>query len=611
MSSNADGTPATSTDPDGGQTSYGYNSLHQLTTVTPPTSGSLKPLAYAYDGFGRVATVTDGNGNTLTYTYDLADRVTRECWTGGAQTLTVSYAYDGAGNLQTQTSSGGTTISWTYDGRNQVLTVAATSGGGTLSYTYDADGNMLTAADGAGTTTYAYNDLDQLTAMTDPTGVQWQFAYNQAGQRTRAYYNATSPSPSTYGAEEQTGYDSAGRITSITATGASGATTLSNISYCYSPYVSGQNCPTTSASTDTELLRWSKNLQTGVVTQYGYDAGNRLKTVTPTSGSSYSYGYDNDGNLLSGTSAGSLTYNTSNQVTADGTAYDHDGGRSFDPGNGTLGYNDASQLTSASAADSGGGGSAPETFTYAGAGQSQPLSDGSATGITYGMNDQYGQPRVDSYTTAGAAVTILRDQQGDPLGLISGGKSYMYLTDNVGSVTAITGACGCSDASYTYDPYGLQVSRSAGSGGSLYTQNLLGYTGALTDNYAAGTTGYVHDGARWYDPISGSFQSQDTNSYLDNPADGNRYAYAADSPVNYTDPTGHDVLGDITSGIIGLSVSVFVFGATGNPLLAAGLGGCAGGAASEFLGDGDPAAIAGGCMTVLIGGAVGALLMPS
>ena len=107
MAYNTDGTPATSTDPDGGVTSYAYNSLHQLTTVTPPTSGSLKPVTLTYDGFGRIATVNDGNGNTVTYTYDLADRITKEAYTGGSRTLTVTYAYDGAGNLKTQTDASG------------------------------------------------------------------------------------------------------------------------------------------------------------------------------------------------------------------------------------------------------------------------------------------------------------------------------------------------------------------------------------------------------------------------------------------------------------------------------------------------------------------------
>jgi hypothetical protein len=103
-------------------------------------------------------------------------------------------------------------------------------------------------------------------------------------------------------------------------------------------------------------------------------------------------------------------------------------------------------------------------------------------------------------------------------------------------------------------------------------------------------------------------QEGDPPGYVNN---GTTYAYATDNPANYTDPTGHGILQDITSGIIGLSVGVFVFGTTGNPLLAAGLGGCAGGATAEFLGGGDSAAVAGGCMVGLTFGAGGALLMPS
>jgi RHS repeat-associated protein len=403
---------------------------------------------------------------------------------------------------------------------------------------------------------YTYNTLDQLSSMTDPTGVQWQFGYDAAGDRTRTYYNATSPTPASYGAEEQVGFDNAGRINLIKATGNSGAATLGDTTYCYSPYVSGQACPTTSASTDTETLRYSDNLQSGVITQYAYDAGNRLKTATPTSGTTYSYSYDSDGNLTTGATAGTLAYNSANQISTSGYGYDKDGSLTTDPSNGTLAYNDASQLTGASAAAGGGGGSAAETIAYAGPGQNQPLTDGSATAITYGQADQYGQPRVDSYTTAGATDYIIRDPQGDPLGIISAGKSYMYLTDNVGSITGITGSCGCSDAAYTYTPYGALVSKSAGSGGALVTQNLLGYTGALTDAFAAGSTGYVHDGARWYNPKTGAFAGQDTSSYLANPANGNRYAYAADNPANNTDPTGQNAFTDILGGVASVATAV-------------------------------------------------------
>ena len=252
--------------------------------------------------------------------------------------------------------------------------------------------------------------------------------------------------------------------------------------------------------------------------------------------------------MTTGAQTGSLSYNTSNQVTTSGWGYDHDGNLTADPRNGTLTYNDASQLVGASAANGGGAGPAAETFSYAGAGQNQPLSDGSATAITYGQADQYGQPRVDSYTTAGSTEYLIRDQQGDPLGIISGGRSYIYLTDNSGSVTGISGSCGCSDASYNFTPYGNLASSSAGSGGSLLTQNLIGYTGSLTDTFNPGSTGYVHDGARWYSTMTSAWTSQDTSSYLDNPANGNRYAYAADNPTNNTDPTGASTLGDAVNG---------------------------------------------------------------
>jgi RHS repeat-associated protein len=536
VTSNADGTPATSTDPDGGQTSYSYNSRHQLTTVTPPASGSLKPITITYDGFGRISTVADGNGNTVTYTYDLADRITKAAYTGGSRTLTVTYAYDGAGNLKTQTDASGTT-SYTYDGRNQALTKNATSGGGTLTYNYDADGNMTSAQDAGGTTTYNYNDLDLLASLVDPTGVVWKFTYNAAGERGHTYFD-TNSTETTWAAEQITSFDVSGRISSIQSNGNTDATTLANTSYCYNTSCS------TGTSGDTSLLQTSTNNQSSAVTNYLYDQGNRLEQSSIASAvNGYDYDYDGDRTVANGVD---LAYNTSNQITTSGYGYDHDGNLTSDPSNGTLTYNDAGQLVSASAAAGGGGGSGAETFTYAGASQDQPLSDGSAANITYGLASQAGQPWVDSYTTDGATDYIIRDQQGDPLGMVRSGESYMFLTDNLGSVAAITGTCGCEDATYTYTPYGTLAARS----GSLATQNLIGYTGALTDTFTADSTGYVHDGDRWYDPSTGAFTTQDANSYLASPANGNRYAYAADNPTNYTDPTGHD------SGPFGFSSDV-------------------------------------------------------
>ena len=51
-------------------------------------------------------------------------------------------------------------------------------------------------------------------------------------------------------------------------------------------------------------------------------------------------------------------------------------------------------------------------------------------------------------------------------------------------------------------------------------------------------------GARWYDPAAGDFTSRDTVTVSPDPdpAAGNPFAYAADEPLDLTDPTGHYIV---------------------------------------------------------------------
>jgi RHS repeat-associated protein len=201
----------------------------------------------------------------------------------------------------------------------------------------------------------------------------------------------------------------------------------------------------------------------------------------------------------------------------------------------------------------------------------------------------------NSSSDHGATENIIRDQQGASLGVISGGKSYIYLTANSGSVLTLVG----SDGAYAWTPYEALAAKSAGSGGSLVTQNLIRYTGALTDTYTSGSTGYVHDGAGWYNPATGIFTGQDSNSYLANPANGNRYAYAADNPANNTDPTG------MCSGFVGCleAVAGYALGVGGSAGLIGGVVGCiATGGPADFV-----ACPAGFGVGAAVGGIIGFL----
>ncbi|MGC5032775.1 RHS repeat-associated core domain-containing protein [Micromonospora sp. DT229] len=65
----------------------------------------------------------------------------------------------------------------------------------------------------------------------------------------------------------------------------------------------------------------------------------------------------------------------------------------------------------------------------------------------------------------------------------------------------------------------------------------LGYQGGWTD----ASTGLVNAHSRWYAPTTGSFVSRDTMTLTPNPvAQANRYGYGNASPVNFTDPDGHN-----------------------------------------------------------------------
>jgi RHS repeat-associated protein len=581
---NADGTPATSTDPMNGSnaTSYSYtDGNHELNKVTPPSGNSLQPRTITYDGFGRVATMTDGAGNTTTFSYDQSDRITKAAYTGGAHPVTVNYSYDRAGNLATRVDPSGTTT-WTYDGRNLVTSRTASSGGGTLTYGYDADGNLTSVTDpnaqklgGSATTSYSYDSRDLLTEMTDPAAEQWRFAYNADGRRTTTWFD-TDSAESNWAGKMVTSYDKSGRISRIQAFSTPGSGADVDTTYCYSPFVSGQSCPSGSASTDTSLVQYSTGnpwwLSGPVTSVNTYDKGNRLTKVTSNVyGDTSSYAYDADGNLTSASDAGTAatwSYNSANEITSSGYSYDGAGNVTSDPVAGTLTYNDAGQMTGATPRCDQCSSRAAENFSYADRSQAELLSDGSASHITYGLAGQTGEPWVQDYTAppGGSGVYVLHDQQGDVLGEDVGGFVHAFVTDDVGSVVAtIDNGGDITDTGpditpQMYTPYGEFAA--SGALDPLFT-----FTGAMEDPIGLGSesdgSGLVHLGQRWYDPAvspgagilanqagPGRFTQPDTLTQLASPATGNLYAYAADDPGNFIDPTGQSLLSALLGGTV-------------------------------------------------------------
>jgi len=117
--------------------------------------------------------------------------------------------------------------------------------------------------------------------------------------------------------------------------------------------------------------------------------------------------------------------------------------------------------------------------------------------------------------------------------VIQGGNNNLYyvLRDHLGSASVTLDASGNTIAEMRYYPFG----ETRVSTGAMPTDRL--YTGQrLID----GLGGLYHYNARFYLPKLGRFISADTVvPGLFNPQSLNRYTYAYNNPVRYTDPTGH------------------------------------------------------------------------
>jgi RHS repeat-associated protein len=109
--------------------------------------------------------------------------------------------------------------------------------------------------------------------------------------------------------------------------------------------------------------------------------------------------------------------------------------------------------------------------------------------------------------------------------------------DALGSTRLVMTSTPSVQFSSNYRPYGLTY--------SMTGSETFKYTGKMYD----GVTGLYYFNARWYDPSTGRFVTQDSyRGNVNDPMTMNRYVYARDDPEKLVDPTGHGMHIMITDG---------------------------------------------------------------
>ena len=117
----------------------------------------------------------------------------------------------------------------------------------------------------------------------------------------------------------------------------------------------------------------------------------------------------------------------------------------------------------------------------------------------------------------------------------SNAPSYL-LGDHLGSTSITASSTGSKVAGLRYHPWG----------GTRFTSGTTPTTRRYTGQVEDATIGLYFYNARYYDPYLNRFISPDSIVPApQNPQSLNRYSYVLNSPLRYTDPTGHIEQGEV------------------------------------------------------------------
>ena len=584
---NSDGSTTTSvTDANGHVKQETASASGSVTTTSDLGDGSESiTTKYTYDDRGNKISEVYANGAKKTYEYNSRNLVvkTQSYDKEGTKTLISRYRYDDYGQLlemtdyrvSSETETAYRYTEYTYDQRGRITAFAEISQNAQptaddikahqIRYTYNEDGNLSkvsypTTKDGIQSLSYIYDEngwLQEIKGELYSKGqttekVLRSYTYDAYGKvkEIKDYRNRLKNGAQAV--QKIYTYDSFDRVKEMTYTDLETGKVMESYRYSYDK--------NSNITEKTEVNNYPKEEKDKVneTKAYTYDALGRLtKTVTTDHKNddrtkTVTYTYDKAGNRTKeddGTTQTAYTYNGLDQLQTatkeKGTAVDEVRQYSYDAnGNQTdvkntktgqtesYTYDAENRLSKVAVTDKDGKTAVIQQNRYNGEGQRIQKVEGSKT------TNYYYQDGVVSYTTDGENSQTSQNligTDGNILATQRYGSDHtdylLYHKDIQGSTTSLVKEDGSADATYRYTDFGETTIN-----GDNKAENEVCYTGGIYDH----STGLYYLNARYYNPEDGRFVTEDTyRGETAKPETGHLYAYCANNPVNYVDPSGH------------------------------------------------------------------------
>ncbi|ODN43686.1 RHS repeat domain-containing protein [Piscirickettsia litoralis] len=516
---------------------YQYDSHYFLTGEDNPETGH---TAYGRDAIGEMTSKKVGNSPNVDFRYDVLGQLTQVRNPESSLNRNITITYDADGH-KTKVQNGNSTFHSEWD------------------YTYDNNGSLKSAnlifpdVDAGGSHKnflfkYSYDGLDHLSSVTYPgDAMKVDYAPDALGRATKVGNKVTNVK-----------YFPNGKIQSFTD--ANGAVTTYQLNdrqmdndikvarhYTYDPMGN--------------ILK-IEDPNSAHAQTYSYNAANWL-TGESLGGKSSTIGYDPVGNIVNVSGArGNLSYHyTNNKLMSisgsvnENFGYDAYGDITSNKAGNTFVYNDTQQLMQAKGVNPVNGKSYDDQYFYDGNGNRVKVLKGNDETIQiYNQKNQLlFQQHIPNKTVDQGDDTYYFYLLGHKVayqkqGFDGSNKSTVYLhNDLLGSPLQETR----QDKSFVFNQgqvywgYGQEALDTSKDRPSEH----VGFTGKLHDD----ATGLSYYGARYYDPAIGRFMSVDPHPVEPTlPITFNRYAYAADNPLKYTDPDGKFFANPMTMIVEGL-----------------------------------------------------------